>query len=79
MILTSIMKIIDAAVANSIKAASEGALGGTDYVGTLNNGGVGLAPYHDLASVVPADLDAAVQALKAEIIAGTVKVADYLK
>jgi len=78
-ILTSIMKIIDKAVADAINLAMGGKLGGDNYVGTLANGGVGLAPYHDLASLVSADLQAAMDALKAKIVDGSVKVADYLK
>jgi len=34
------------------------------------NGGVGLAPYHDLDSQVPADLKAEVEALAAQIKSG---------
>lgn len=78
-ILTSIMKIIDAAVSGAIGLARDGTAGGTNYVGTLENGGVGLAPYHDLASLASADLSSGLEALKAKIIDGSVKVADYLK
>ena len=78
-ILTSIMKIIDAAVSGAIGLAHDGTAGGTNYVGTLENGGVGLAPYHDLASMASADLSSGLEALKAKIVDGSVKVADYLK
>jgi len=77
-ILTSIMKIIDKAVADAIKLAADGGLGGTNYVGTVENGGVGLAPYHDLASLVSADLQTGIDGLSAKIVDGSVKVADYL-
>jgi basic membrane protein A len=43
-------------------------------VGTLENGGVALAPFHDLASAVPSELSAEIDALKAEIVAGTITV-----
>ncbi|MES2208732.1 MAG: BMP family ABC transporter substrate-binding protein [Chloroflexota bacterium] len=78
-ILTSIQKVIDKAVADAIKLAHDGGLGGTNYVGTLENGGVGLAPFHDLATLVSADLSTGLDALKAKIVAGTVKVADFAK
>lgn len=78
-ILTSIMKIIDKAVADAIKLAADGNLGGSNYVGTLENGGVGLAPFHDLSTLVSADLQAGLDALKGKISDGSVKVADYLK
>ena len=44
------------------------------FVGTLANNGVSIAPYHDFDSKVPADLKAEVDKLKADIIAGTIKV-----
>lgn len=44
------------------------------YVGTLKNGGVDIAGYHDLASKVAPSLSAEVAKLKADIIAGTVTV-----
>ncbi len=78
-ILTSIQKIIDKAVSDTIHLAQGGQLGGKDYVGTLANGGVGLAPFHNLSTLVSADLQTGLDALKAKIIAGTVKVADFLK
>lgn len=78
-ILTSIQKIIDKAVSAAIKLAHDGTLGGSNYVGTLANGGVGLAPFHDLSNLVSADLSTGLDALKAKIIDGSVKVADYAK
>ena len=44
------------------------------YLGTLENNGVSLAPYHEFDSKVDAELKAEVDKLKADIIAGTVKV-----
>jgi basic membrane protein A and related proteins len=78
-ILTSIQKIIDKAVAGAIQQAQGGTLGGTNYVGTLANGGVGIAPFHDLSTLVPATLQTGLDTLKAGIAGGTIKVADYLK
>ena len=78
-ILTSIQKIIDKAVSDAINLAKGGAMGGSNYVGTLANGGVGLAPFHDLASLVTAAVQSGMDALKAKIVDGSVKVADYLK
>jgi basic membrane protein A len=40
------------------------------YVGTLENGGVGLAPYHDFEEEVPAELKAEVEAIQEAIAAG---------
>jgi basic membrane protein A len=44
------------------------------YVGTLQNNGTFLAPYHEFDSKIPADLKAEVDKLKADIAAGTIKV-----
>jgi len=75
--LTSIIKRIDNAVKESIREAADGSFKGGVYLGTLKNEGVGLAPFHDFESKVPADLSAGIDALKAKIIDGSVKVADY--
>lgn len=69
-ILTSVMKNMGPAVYDTIAAAATGE-GFTNefYVGTLANEGVGLGP---IASAAPADVVAALDAIKAEIIAGTI-------
>ena len=72
-------KIIDKAVAGAIKLAAAGTLGGSNYVGSLANGGVNIAPFHDLSVLVTADLQTGLTALKGKIADGSVKVADYLK
>ena len=43
-------------------------------IGTLANNGVSIAPYHEFDSKVDAGLKAEVEKLKADIIAGTIKV-----
>ena len=64
------------AVVSIIKDGVDGKFTGGDanqYVGTLDNGGVMIADQHDVAypSGIQADLDA----LKAKIISGEIKVA----
>ena len=78
LLLTSIRKGIDVATYDAVLAAGNGNFDVTPYVGTLENEGVSIAEYHDKADLVPAELDEAVQALKAAIIAGDVKVNSYL-
>ena len=51
----------------------DGTFAGGVTVGTLENGGVGLAPFHDLDSMVSADLKAELEQVQADIIAGTIK------
>jgi basic membrane protein A len=78
-IITSAEKVIDVAVVDTFNKNSGGDTGGENYVGTLANKGVRMSAYHDFASVIPAELQAEIEALSAEIAAGTVKIADYLK
>jgi basic membrane protein A len=72
-ILTSVLKVMDHTMYTLVTEAYEGDFEGCSYyVGDLVNEGVGLAPYHDLESEVPADLAAEVEALKADIISGDI-------
>lgn len=73
-ILTSVLKGIGAAVEDVITAAEAGEFSNEPYVGTLENEGVALAPFHDFEDAVPADLAAEVDQLKADIIAGDIVV-----
>ncbi len=70
--LTTVLKNIDAAVFDVTEAASTGDFDGAPYVGTLENGGVGLAPYHDFEDAVPDELKTEIEELQAAIIAGEV-------
>ena len=72
-ILTSVLKQMDTTMYELVMNAYNGNFEGCSYyVGDLTNGGVGLAPYHDLESEVPAELAAEVEALKAMIISGEI-------
>lgn len=78
LLLTSIRKGMDVSVEEAVTAAGEGNFDNTPYVGTLENGGVSIADYHDWSDRVPAELDAEVKALQEAIIAGEVEVTSYL-
>jgi len=67
------MKLMDVTTFEVIKSAKEGTFEGGSIVGNLANGGVALAPFHNLDSMVPADLKAELETLKADIIAGTIQ------
>ncbi len=69
-ILTSVLKNMDITTMAAIKSVQDGTFKGGVTVGTLENGGVGLAPFHDLESVVSKDVVAELDAVKADIIAG---------
>jgi basic membrane protein A len=72
-LLTSVMKNMDNSCYDVIKDAMDGTFKGcTNYVGDLQNAGVGLAPYHDLEDQIPDDLKAEVEDLKAKIISGEI-------
>ncbi|MGP7960508.1 BMP family lipoprotein [Sanguibacter sp. A247] len=77
-ILTSIEKKMDQSVYESVISAGKGDFSAEAYVGTLANEGVGLAPLHNFEGKVDATLLAEVDALKAQIADGTVKVTSYL-
>lgn len=71
--LVTILKGLADAVTQSIVADASGEpLGGTSYVGNLENDGVGLSEYHSWADRVPAELDAEVQQILADIKDGTI-------
>lgn len=70
--LTSVMKLMDATTLQVIKSVIDGTFVGGDVVGTLANEGVSIAPFHELESIVPAELVAEIEQLKADIIAGTI-------
>jgi basic membrane protein A len=71
--ITTVNKGITAAVSHAITTAANGTFKGGNYLGTLANGGVGLAPYHDFASKVPAALQAELAKIKTQIENGTIK------
>ena len=48
------------------------------YVGTLENDGVGYAPFHNFESLVSPDLAGQLETIKAGIIDGSIPVASYL-
>lgn len=74
--LTSITKRMDATVAQVIQNTMNDAFEGGVLVGTLENGGVDLAPFHDMEGLVPDQLKAELDALRAGIIDGSISVAD---
>ena len=74
LILTSVMKGLDKSVEDVTKQVNDGKFTNEPYVGTLKNGGVDLAPFHDFDSQVPASLKDEVKQLKQDIIDGKITV-----
>jgi basic membrane protein A len=73
-LITSCMKRLDNAVYAVTELTTKNQFpGGSTYVGTMNNGGVGLAPYHDFEKLIPDDLKKEVEAIKKGISDGSIK------
>jgi basic membrane protein A len=77
--LTSIEKHMDVAVETVIKDAVNNQFKGGIYAGTLQNNGVGIAPFHDFESQVPQKIKDDLSTIKQGIISGSISVkpADY--
>lgn len=73
-ILTSVMKQISAAVYDAIASVADGTFTSDAYIGTLANGGVGIAPWHDFEDKVSPELNDEIEALKQDIIDGKIVV-----
>jgi basic membrane protein A and related proteins len=71
--LTSVMKNMDVAVRDATLAAAEGDFEGGLYVGTLENEGVGIAPFHEFEESVPQEVKDAVEELQQQIIDGEIE------
>ncbi|HZP51540.1 BMP family ABC transporter substrate-binding protein [Actinocrinis sp.] len=73
-LITSVLKGISDAVTKAVEDASSGNFSETAYVGTLANGGTGLAPYHDFDGKIPASLTSELDTVKQGIISGTITI-----
>jgi basic membrane protein A len=65
---------MDVAVKDSIAAAVDGSFSNEPYVGTLENDGTGLSPFHEFDSKVPAELKTELEKIKTDIQSGTIKI-----
>ncbi|KPG87446.1 hypothetical protein AEQ27_02545, partial [Frigoribacterium sp. RIT-PI-h] len=73
-VLTSVIKDTEKAVQQIAVSSTDDSFTDEPYVGTLDNGGVGLAPFHDLASSVSPELSSELDALRDQIASGAVTV-----
>ncbi len=73
-ILTSVKKEIAAAIVDTVTSSVKGKFSNKSYVGTLENGGVSIAPFHDFDSKVSDDLKSEVTKLTEQIKSGELKV-----
>lgn len=73
-IMTSVYKGMDVAVFDAIKAAQDDTFSSEPFVGTLENDGTGLAPFHDWDAEIPAEMKAELDTIKADIIDGKITI-----
>jgi basic membrane protein A len=71
-LLTSAAKNMDVAAGDAVRAYAAGNLEPGVQLATVENGGVGLAAYHDQDGNIPADCKAAVTEAEAGLAAGTI-------
>jgi basic membrane protein A len=72
-LVTSTIKRLDKAVFSVIKSAVEGQFeGGTNYIATLENEGVGWASFHEFEDKVPEEIKADLGQIRQGIIDGTI-------
>ena len=72
--LTSVTKNLTGSVQEYAEKAATGTFPSGNYIGTLQNNGTGLAPFHDFESKVSPDLQAELDAITAGIIDGSITV-----
>ena len=77
-ILTSILKNMKVSTYEAIMAAGEDSFDFEAYVGTLENDGVGIAPFHNYEDKVSDTIAAELDEVKAGIIDGSIEVKSYL-
>jgi basic membrane protein A len=77
-VLTSVLKRMDVSSEEAVVASGNGEFDPTPYIGTLENGGVDLAPLHNFEDKVDPALWEETQTLKESIISGEVEVKSYL-
>ncbi len=73
-LISSAMKNVDVAVYNYLKTVVDGSVKAGISIGTLQNGAVGLAPFHDWDSKIPAGLKAQIQKASDGIKDGSIKI-----
>jgi basic membrane protein A len=73
-ILTSVIKNTTDAVVDIVGSSQDGSFSSDAFIGTLENGGVGIAPFHDMEAAVGTELAGEVEKLTADIVAGAVVV-----
>ena len=71
--ISSVTKGIQTAVKDAVLSAEKNKFSGGNFIGTLSNGAVTMAPYHDFAGKVPASLQAELKTIQAGIESGKIR------
>ena len=74
MLLSSVEKGMDVAVKDAVLSVVDNKFDNTQFIGTLQNGGTAIAPFHDFDSKVPADVKSELDQIKADIISGKIMI-----
>jgi basic membrane protein A len=75
LLISSVNKGMDVAVQDAVTSVVDSKFDSKTFVGTLENGGTSLAPFHDFDSKVPAELKTELDQIKADIISGKITIA----
>ena len=77
-VLTSILKGMKVSTYEAVLAAGNDEFDFEPYIGTLENEGVGIAPFHNFEDKVRPELADELDTVKAGIIDGSIEVTSYL-
>jgi basic membrane protein A len=72
-LISSAMKNVDVAVYNFLKSVTDKSVKAGAVIANIQNGGVGLAPFHDWDSKIPADVKTKIQTATAGLKDGSIK------
>jgi basic membrane protein A len=72
--ITSVEKGLTKSVTEYLNKAADGSFPTGNYVGTLANGGTGLAPFHQFDSKVPSSLKTELDKVKSDISSGAITI-----
>ena len=72
--LSSVTKNLTASVKEYVTQAADGSFPEGQYLGTLENDGTGLAPFHEFDAQVTPEIKAELDAIRAGIIDGSIEI-----
>jgi basic membrane protein A len=73
-LVTSVKKGMDVAVKDAIVSVVDNKFDNSQFIGTLENGGTSLAPFHEFDSKVPAELKSELEQIKNDIVSGKITI-----